>query len=125
MYPLTCPVCGKAHADCGADMIFRNPVTLQRETHMAANLWTAPERLYLDASGKAVKANDPNRVSLLVASGATLPIARARELGLVSPDAETAAPGPTPDDDAAAVERKNRNRGKAPANKAKSPPDNK
>lgn len=95
---------------------------------MAVNLWTAPERLYLDAAGKAVKADDPTRQSLLVAAGGTLPIARARELGLIHPEVEAALAvldnPPAVDLDAQAAERKAR-RGKAPQNKAKMPGENK
>jgi hypothetical protein len=51
------------------------------EVPMAA--YTADRRLYLDKNGKVVEANDPTRATLLVAAGATLPEARARELGLL------------------------------------------
>lgn len=72
---------------------------------MAANTWTADRRLYLDKAGAVVEANDPTRARLLVPAGGTLPIARARALGLV---VEPAAEEP---------------KGKpAPANKAKTPP---
>jgi pyruvate/2-oxoglutarate dehydrogenase complex dihydrolipoamide acyltransferase (E2) component len=44
--------------------------------------YIATERLYLDKDGKVVKADDPNRASLLVGVGGRLPIERAEELGL-------------------------------------------
>jgi hypothetical protein len=58
---------------------------------MASNVWTASERLYLTKDGRAVKADDPDRASLLVPAGGTLPLERARELGLVT-DAAQAEP---------------------------------
>jgi hypothetical protein len=50
---------------------------------MATNLWTADRRLYLDKDGKAVEADDPARVSLLVNIGGAIPLADAERLGLV------------------------------------------
>lgn len=54
------------------------------------NDWCSPERLYLNAQGKAVKADDPARVSLLVAAGGCIPMAQAQGLGLVSEPAPEA-----------------------------------
>ncbi len=55
--------------------------------------YIADRRLYLDNNGTVVEANDPTRATLLVAVGATLPEARARELGLlVEQKAKPAAP---------------------------------
>lgn len=51
---------------------------------MASNLWTADRRLYLDQSGKVVEADDPTRVTLLVAEGGTIPLADAERYGLVA-----------------------------------------
>jgi hypothetical protein len=67
-------------------------------------MYTADRRLYLNAEGKVVEADDPTRASLLVGQGGTLPLDQAQRLGLV--DAEEKA-------------------AKAPANKAKAPVDNK
>lgn len=50
---------------------------------MPATMWTAPRRLYLDDAGNVVEADDPKRVSLLVAQGGVLPLDRAEQLGLV------------------------------------------
>jgi hypothetical protein len=44
--------------------------------------YIANERLYLDADGKVVKADDPARVQLLIHEGGRLDAARAEELGL-------------------------------------------
>jgi hypothetical protein len=56
------------------------------------NTWTADRRLYLDKNGKVVEANDPTRARLLVAAGATIPLDRARELGLVEEAKAKATP---------------------------------
>jgi len=45
--------------------------------------WIADRRIYLDAQGNAVEANDPAKATLLVPVGGTLPLERARALGLV------------------------------------------
>lgn len=74
---------------------------------MATNLWTADRRIYLDAKGAAVEADDPTRQTLLVAQGSTIPLAEAERLGLIEV---------TP----AEVKVK-----AAPSNKAKSAPANK
>lgn len=74
---------------------------------MATNLWTSDRRIYLDADGKAVEADDPTRQRLLVAQGGTIPLADAERLGLVEV---------TP----AVVKAK-----AAPSNKAKAAPENK
>jgi enoyl-CoA hydratase/carnithine racemase len=54
---------------------------------MASNVWTADRRLYLDKDGKVVEASDPDRASLLVNTGGTLPLEQAQALGLVQPAA--------------------------------------
>jgi hypothetical protein len=51
---------------------------------MAKNTWTADRRLYLDASGKVVEADNPARASLLVAQGGELLMDEAVRLGLVT-----------------------------------------
>lgn len=85
---------------------------------MATTTWTSDRRLYLDAAGRVVEAGDPARAILLVIAGGTLPLARARALGLVRDDPP---PAPAPPDEpapAAAAEPKGK---PAPANKAKRP----
>lgn len=69
---------------------------------MNRNEWTSPERLYLDAAGKVVKADDPTRVSLLVGAGGSLPMERAQALGLTTTESKDVGgaeskdvPGPT------------------------------
>lgn len=51
-----------------------------------AGTFTASRRLYLDADGNVVEHDSPHKSSLLVAEGGTLPMKRARELGLVGED---------------------------------------
>lgn len=53
--------------------------------------YTADRDLYLNRSGGVVEATDPTRLSLLVRTGGTLPAARARELGLIPPEATAPA----------------------------------
>lgn len=45
--------------------------------------YVADRRLYLDKDGKVVEDDDPNKVSLLVGMGGTLPEEQARALGLL------------------------------------------
>lgn len=78
---------------------------------MARDLWTADRRLYLNAAGKAVEADDPSRAELLVAAGNTIPRARAVALGLVEAE-------PEPDPAASPL----KNRGRAPVNKLRTTP---
>ena len=54
-------------------------------------VYESDERLYLDSEGKVVKADDPNRKTLLVGKGGTIPVERARELGLIGEGEEGAA----------------------------------
>ncbi len=79
----------------------------------ARNIWTSDRRLYLDAAGKVVEADDPTRATLLVNAGGAIPIERAEALGLVN--APAAEPQPAPEGEKA--------KAKAPANKAKSAPE--
>jgi hypothetical protein len=51
------------------------------------SLWTSPERLYVNAAGEIVKADDPSRVKLVCAAGARIPMSEAVRLGLVTPAA--------------------------------------
>jgi hypothetical protein len=56
------------------------------------NEYTSNERLYLDKDDNVVKADDPNRLTLLVAAGSTLPMEKAEKYGLTKPAAEGEAP---------------------------------
>ena len=47
--------------------------------------FTSDRRLYLDKYGKVVEADDPTKLTLLVGEGGTIPMARAKELGLTEP----------------------------------------
>ena len=51
-----------------------------------AGTFTADRRLYLDKDNRVVEHDDPSKVSLLVPAGGTLPMKRARELGLLGDD---------------------------------------
>lgn len=52
-------------------------------------------RLYLDAEGKVVEADDPSRAQLLVSKGGEIPMEDARRYGLLDPP-KPVAPEPTP-----------------------------
>lgn len=69
-------------------------------------LWTSDRRLYLNANGQVVEADDPTRVSLLVRAGGTMLRSEAERLGLL---AEAEATAETSDPKARAI----------PANKAR------
>jgi hypothetical protein len=75
---------------------------------MATNLWTSDRRIYLDKDGAAVEADDPARVSLLVAQGGTIPLTEAERLGLVTV---------TPAEVKAVAPKTNKSKAKAPENK--------
>jgi hypothetical protein len=105
---MVCPLCGANHAVCRgrADNKYvpvgwgqygpeTGPPTgryprarLYEEIPMG--MYTATERLYLDADGKVVKADDPARRSLLINTGQTMPEEQARELGLIEDEAKAA-----------------------------------
>lgn len=108
---MRCPICGAGGCACGARPTRFIPVGLvgsgqpnpeYTETEAMAIVttprggsregeYTSNERLYLDADGKVVKADDPNRVSLLVAEGGVLDAATAKQYNLGQP-----APAPAP-----------------------------
>lgn len=44
--------------------------------------FVSSERIYVDADGKAVGHDDPSKVSLLVAEGASIPLADAQKAGI-------------------------------------------
>lgn len=47
------------------------------------NSYTADRRIYRNAAGALVEADDPTRLTLVIAEGQTIPRARAEQLGLV------------------------------------------
>jgi len=103
-----CLICGAAHARCGPDHLVYPPVDLG--VIMADTRYTADRRLYLDADGNVVEADNPARRTLLVAAGGTLDMDTARRYGLVAdPDAEKALAAPPA----------NKAQTKPPANKGK------
>jgi hypothetical protein len=60
-----------------------------------AEIYTSDERLYLDSAGNVVTHDSPAKALLLVAEGGTLPMDRARELGLVKDNTEAKRKEPT------------------------------
>lgn len=54
--------------------------------------YVSDRRLYLDAAGNLVEANDPAKLTLLVAEGSTLTEAQARQYGLVDEDGKAKLP---------------------------------
>lgn len=84
-------------------------------------------RLYLDAEGKVVEADDPSRAQLLVSKGGEIPMEDARRYGLVG-DAQEAPTAPqqpaeqreagTPPEAAADVAASGRGRGRAATGQA-------
>lgn len=61
---------------------------------MPVELWHSDRRLYLNAKGKVVEADDDKRVELLVEQGGVLPLDDARKYGLVDKDGVTIVPTP-------------------------------
>lgn len=57
-------------------------ITIERPGTNRA-MWTSPTRLYLDGEGKVVGSDDPAKAQLLVGEGGSIPLERAKELGLV------------------------------------------
>lgn len=68
-------------------------VTSLSSPEAAGPLFTSPKRYYLTRDGKAVGEDSPDRHTLLVAEGGTIPLAHARELGLVEGDQTEAEAG--------------------------------
>lgn len=56
-----------------------------------SEMWTSDRRLYLDKDGNVVEEGGA-KTALLVGAGGTLPMERARELGLVATEEKAAAP---------------------------------
>jgi hypothetical protein len=112
---MKCLVCGAQHATCGEYGLRYRPVGMvgefkpaevkamaivDRPVKRAGDMFTSDKRLYLDGEGNVVGADDPKRKTLLVGEGGQLPMAKAREHGLV----KSAEPG---DDQAANTESAN------------------
>lgn len=115
---MRCQICQTNDCACGGAVQLRYPPlgdTMARNRQQA--LWTADRRLYLNAAGQVVEADDPTRASLLVAVGNSIPMAEAIRLGLAEAPAVT-------DQDEAAVEGKLR-RGKGPQDKSRTTGENK
>lgn len=58
---------------------------------MAESGWTADRRLYLDAEGNVVEADDPKRATLLVGKGGRLTKEQVEEHGIKLPKAAAKA----------------------------------
>ena len=52
------------------------------------NDFVSNKRLYLDKDGKVVEADDPNRHSLLIRAGGSLPYEEAQKYGLIEGEVE-------------------------------------
>lgn len=78
---MTCTICGASHSTCGGAPLALPPLDLERP--MADTTWTADRRLYLDAHGNVVEADNPARVTLLVPQGGRLSMADAARYGLL------------------------------------------
>lgn len=67
-------------------------------------VWTSNRRLFLASDGTTVvEASDPRKATLLVPVGGTLPMERARALGLISEPTPAPSPEPEPEPKARAV----------------------
>jgi hypothetical protein len=67
-----------------------NSASLRRQEDKMAH--KSDRRLYLDAEGKVVEADNPSRAQLLVSKGGEIPMEDARRYGLVEEATERAAP---------------------------------
>jgi hypothetical protein len=101
-------------------------INVAPEPSGTGEVYTASERLYEDAEGNVVRADDPARRKLLLAEGAQMPMADAERLGIL--DLEPAEPAGKADvvveEDEAEAEPKGGAKAvkAAPANKAVSAP---
>lgn len=105
---VACSICGAAHTACPGSLPAPLHILDLEVLPVAENTWTADRRLYLNKDGKAVEADDPARVSLLVAEGGAIELERAQQLGLVEV---------VPAEVKAITPKTNKARAKAPENK--------
>ena len=91
---MSCLICGAAHTSCGPKTTTMG-ITIKQPAGNPS--WTSDRRIYLDAAGNVVEANDPNKLTLLVAAGGTMPLAEAKRLGLVAPEPAESAEAPQGD----------------------------
>lgn len=66
-------------------------VTVPSRGVKAEDYFTSDRRLYLDAEGGVVEVDNKSRKTLLVGKNGQIPMARARELGLVEGEAPSGA----------------------------------
>lgn len=86
---MRCPVCGADGKACVSPNPDTNsiPVVGMEVVNMDnKNVYTSEERLYLNENGAVVPADSPEKLTLLVGAGGSIPMARAQELGLAKPD---------------------------------------
>lgn len=90
---MKCVICGKAHAACkGTAPPPRYIVDFIKEGFMPnKNDFVSDKRLYLDADGNVVAADNPKRAKLLVAEGGVLSQEQAEKYGLARPFVEDEA----------------------------------
>lgn len=78
-------ICGMGETACKGHPVLSgqfSPIDIPQRMENKA-MFTVAERLYLDADGNVVKANDPRKHSLLAAAGAMIPLEDARRYGLL------------------------------------------
>lgn len=82
-------------------------MALLYEAHPNKQMFTLDRRVYTDAAGTLVEADNPARLTLVGAAGAAIPLADAQRLGLAGADgapvgppkpAPQPAPAPAPED---------------------------
>lgn len=88
-----CIICGTGDCKCGGPAkLSGTPIGAEVKSMITSGAWVANRRIFLDADGNAVEANNPKRVELLVAEGASIPMARAIALGLAGPSVKQPDP---------------------------------
>jgi hypothetical protein len=85
-----CPVCGAAGNACTHHVPAPGAAELMPEGRIFV-AHKSDRRLYLDAEGNVVEADNPKKLTLLVAEGGELPMDQARQYGLVQDEPGDAA----------------------------------
>lgn len=92
----------------GSDVITKIGNVVSSEQGM----FTPGRRLCLDAEGKVVEGDDPNRLTLLCSETGSIPMERARELGLLDEEPEQKAIAAPPENKAVTMPKGTKKRGK-------------
>lgn len=88
---MACLICGAEHASCkGKVEVMGTPISWPGRVQNKA-LWISDRRLYLTKDGKVVGDKDPNKLTLLVAAGGSIPLADAKGYGLLEQPEQQAA----------------------------------